>query len=261
MSELAGNKMLGEESWRVLRVMSEFVEAFETLSRVGPAVSIFGSSRLPPSDRYYEMAVRCAARLVEHDFAVITGGGPGIMEAANKGACEASGTSVGLNICLPREQAPNPFQNVELTFRYFVIRKVMFVKYARGFIIFPGGFGTMDEFFESLTLIQTLKIVPFPVVLIGSDFWSGLLDWMRAEMDLHFHTISDEDFDLFHLTDDVDEAVSIIHETFLGRRRAAERLPRFTTDEEVPTGEGTRLGVEPHRGGRTRRKYEEEQSR
>ncbi len=158
---------------------------------------------------------------------------------------------------LPVEQAANPYQNVELDFRYFFIRKVMFVKYARGFIIFPGGFGTMDEFFESLTLIQTLKVVPFPVVLIGADFWSGLLDWMRTVMEQQFHNISPEDFDLFHLTDDEDEAVSIVHETHLGRRRAASRLPRFKTDRvEVETGEGTRLGVEPRRGGRTREEYD-----
>lgn len=257
MTQPTDTDTLARESWRVLRVMSEFVDSFETMARVGPAVSIFGSARTPPSDRYYEMAVRCAGKLVEREFAVITGGGPGVMEAANKGALEAGGTSVGLNICLPHEQVPNPYQNVELSFRYFFARKVMFVKYANGTIIFPGGFGTMDEFFESLTLMQTLKIVPFPVVLIGRDFWSGLLDWIRDVMDRDFHTISAQDFELFHLTDDVDEAVTIIHETFIGKRRAASRLPRFKTDELVPTGEGTRLGVEPRRGGRTQPTYEE----
>ncbi|MHC4101955.1 MAG: LOG family protein [Planctomycetota bacterium] len=248
---------LGQESWRVFRVMSEFVEAFETLARVGPAISIFGSARIPAGDPYYEKAVQCGAKLVAQDFAVITGGGPGIMEAANKGASEAGGTSVGLNISLPMEQAPNPYQNVELDFRYFFIRKVMFVKYARGFIIFPGGFGTMDEFFESLTLIQTLKVVPFPVILIGVDFWSGLLDWMRNVMEQQFHNISPEDVDLYHLTDDVDEAVDIVHETHLGKRKAASWLPRFKTDlAEAGTGEGTRLGVEPRRGGRIRETYD-----
>jgi uncharacterized protein (TIGR00730 family) len=223
----------------------------------GPAISIFGSARLPAGDPYYEKAVRCGAGLVKRDFAVITGGGPGIMEAANKGALEAGGTSIGLNISLPMEQAPNPYQNVELDFRYFFIRKVMFVKYAQGFINFPGGFGTMDEFFESLTLIQTLKVVPFPVVLIGSDFWSGLLDWMRDVMEQKFHNISPEDLDLFHLTDDVEEAIDIVHETHIGKRKAASWLPRFKTDEvEVEMGEGTRLGVEPRRGGRIREEYD-----
>ncbi|MHC5002090.1 MAG: LOG family protein [Planctomycetota bacterium] len=252
--EAMGRKeALSHESWRVLRIMSEFVEAFDTMASLGPAVSIFGSARTLPGDPYYRLAVDCAARLAQHGFTVITGGGPGIMEAANKGAADAGGVSVGLNIALPMEQLPNVYQNVELDFRYFFIRKVMFVKYARGFVIFPGGFGTMDEFFESLTLIQTLKIVPFPVVLIGTDFWSGLIDWLHEVMDEKFHTISPSDFELFHLTDDVDEAVQIINETFLGKRRAAESLPRFETDEDVPTGEGTRSGVEPRKAGRARR--------
>ncbi len=237
----------GDESWRVFRIMSEFVEAFETLGSLGPAVSIYGSARLSSTDRYYQMAQRCAALLVKRDFAVITGGGPGIMEAANKGAVEAGGTSVGLNISLPREQVANPYQTVELDFRYFFVRKVMFVKYANGIVIFPGGFGTLDEALESLTLIQTLKIVPFPVVLIGTDFWSGFLAWVREVMDERFHTISPEDFELFHLTDDVEEAADIIHETFLGKRTCAERLPRFETDEVLPTGEGTRLGIKARR--------------
>ena len=247
---------LSMESWRVLRIMSEFVDAFETMIRIGPAISVFGSARTPPDDPYYALAVECGRKLVEKDFAVVTGGGPGIMAAANKGALEAGGTSVGLNITLPTEQIPNPFQNVELDFRYFFIRKVMFVKYACGFIIFPGGFGTMDEFFESLTLIQTLKSVPFPVVLIGKKFWSGLLDWMHSVMEEQFQTISPEDFDLFHLTDDLDEAVSIVHETYLGKRTAGEKLPRFAEDAEPPAGEGTRLGIEPRKGGRLRKDYE-----
>ncbi len=240
---------LRQESWRVLRIMSEFVEAFETMVRLGPAVSVFGSARTPPTDRYYQLAYDLGARLAKKEFAVVTGGGPGIMEAANRGALESGGTSVGLNITLPIEQTPNRYQNVELDFRYFFIRKVMFVKYAKGFVIFPGGFGTMDEFFESLTLIQTLKAIPFPVVLIGTDFWGGLVDWMRANLDERFHTISPEDFELFHLTDDVDEAVRIVHESFIGKRKAAEWLPRFTGDEEVGTGEGTRTGVEPRKAG------------
>ena len=240
---------LKHESWRVFRIMSEFVEAFDTLAQLGPAVTLFGSARTPPTDRYYQMAVECGAKLVERDFAVITGGGPGIMEAANKGAHEAGGTSVGLNITLPMEQMPNPYQNVELDFRYFFVRKVMFVKYARGFIIFPGGFGTMDEFFEALTLIQTLKVVPFPVVLIGSDFWAGLLDWIRGTMQEKYATISPQDFNLFHVTDSVEEAVDIVYETHIGKRRAAAELPRFVSDEQTPTGEGTRRGVQPRRLG------------
>lgn len=244
------------ESWRVFRIMSEFVEAFETLSRLGPAVSVFGSSRTPPADRYYRLAVECGGQLVKKDFAVITGGGPGIMEAVNKGAAEAGGTSVGLNIALPMEQVPNIYQNVELDFRYFFIRKVMFVKYARGFIIFPGGFGTMDEFFESATLMQTLKVAPFPVVLIGSDFWGDLMKWMRSTLLEKFKTISPEDFDLFHLTDSVEEATEIIHEAHIGKRKIAQALPRFPDDEhEWKTGEGTRIGVEPRRGGRARKPY------
>jgi uncharacterized protein (TIGR00730 family) len=182
--------------------------------------------------------------LVGRGFPVITGGGPGIMEAGNKGALEAGGVSVGLNITLPREQEPNPYQSIELSFRYFFIRKVMFVKYARGFIIFPGGFGTMDEFFEALTLMQTLKIVPFPVVLVGKEFWSGLLDWFRKTLDEKYHTISPGDFKLFHLTDDVDEAVRIVHESFVGTMEVAEGLPRFATDIEArESGEGTRRGI------------------
>ena len=258
MEEISHKEALRHEAWRVFRVMSEFVDAFETLATVGPAVSVFGSSRTPSTDRYYQMATRCAAKLVEKDFAVITGGGPGVMEAANKGAAEAGGTSVGLNISLPREQVPNAYQNVEVNFRYFFIRKVMFVKYARAFIIFPGGFGTMDEFFESLTLMQTLKVVPFPVILMGTDFWSGLIDWLRTVLHERFHTVSAEDFELFHLTDDEDEAIRIVYETHIGKRKAASRLPRFVSDEAVPTGEGTRLGVEPRRGGRTRQEYVEE---
>jgi len=247
---------LRHESWRVFRIMSEFVEALETMVRIGPAVSVFGSARTPKDDRYYALADECGRKLVERDFAVITGGGPGIMEAANKGAAEAGGTSVGLNIALPMEQVPNPYQNVEVDFRYFFIRKVMFVKYARGFIIFPGGFGTMDEFFESLTLMQTLKVVPFPVVLIGSDYWQGLIDWMRNVMFEQFETIGAEDFDLFHLTDDVDEAVKIVYETHIGKRTAGPRLPRFAGDEEAREGEGTREGIEPRKGGRLREQYE-----
>ena len=246
---------LRHESWRVFRIMSEFVEAIEIMVRVGPAVSVFGSARTPRDHPYYLTAVECSRKLVEKGFAVITGGGPGIMEAANRGAAEAGGTSVGLNISLPMEQLPNPYQNVELDFRYFFIRKVMFVKYARGFIIFPGGFGTMDEFFESLTLMQTLKIEPFPVILLGRSYWGGLLEWMHKVLYHEFGAISDSDFDLFHVTDDIDEAVQIVHETHLGIRKAGPKLPRFAEDEEARTGEGTRHGIEPRKGGRLRAPY------
>jgi uncharacterized protein (TIGR00730 family) len=237
------------KSWRVFRIMSEFVEAFDTLARLGPSVTVFGSARTAPTDHYYQQAVLCGEKLANKGFAVITGGGPGIMEAANKGAMAANGVSVGLNISLPTEQVPNPFQNVELDFRYFFIRKVMFVKYARGFIIFPGGFGTMDEFFEALTLIQTLKVAPFPVVLIGTDFWRGLLDWLTGTMLQRYRTIGAEDFNLFHLTDDVDEAVQIVYETHTGQRQFAAHVPRFGSDEIIPTGEGTRIGIRPRKSG------------
>lgn len=243
------------ESWRVFRIMSEFVEATEIMTHVGPAVSVFGSARTAREHPHYLMAVKCAQKIVKNGFAVITGGGPGIMEAANRGAAEAGGMSVGLNISLPMEQVPNPYQNVEVDFRYFFIRKVMFVKYARGFIIFPGGFGTMDEFFESLTLMQTLKIEPFPVVLVGKDYWGGLLDWIRKVLLEEYGAISAHDFDLFHLTDDIDEAVRIVQETHLGIRKAGPKLPRFAEDEQAKTGEGTRHGIEPRKGGRLRAPY------
>ena len=194
--------------------------------------------------------------LVAKDYAVITGGGPGIMEAANKGAHAAGGTSVGLNISLPMEQDPNPYQNVELDFRYFFVRKVCFVKYACGFIIFPGGFGTLDEFFESLTLMQTLKIAPFPVVAVGRDYWEGLLDWLRAVVLEKFGHIGTPDLDLFYLTDSAQEAVDIIYETQIGKRPLAQQLPRFSSDEIEDSGEGTRVGIERRKGGRVGKPYE-----
>ena len=236
------------ESWRVLRITGEFVDAIDTLCKLPPAVSVFGSARLPEDNKYYKSAQECGKLLVEAGFVVITGGGPGIMEAANRGAFEAKGTSVGLNISLPQEQQGNSYQTVELDFRYFFIRKVMFVKYARGFIIFPGGFGTLDEFFESLTLMQTLKIKPFPVVLVGTDYWSGLVDWMKTRLVEMFETIEESDLDLFKIVDDPAEAVKIVQDDFTGRKLAAEKLPRFDTDEDEPTGEGTRLGIRPRRG-------------
>ena len=258
MAEPTHKESLQHESWRVFRIMAEFVESFETMTRLGPCVSVFGSARTPPDDPFYTLAENCGRLLAAKELAVMTGGGPGIMEAANKGAFQAGGTSVGLNIALPLEQVPNRFQNVEMDFRYFFVRKVCFVKYAVGFIIFPGGFGTMDEFFESLTLIQTLKIEPFPVVVVGTDFWSGLLDWMRTVMLSRRHTIDADDMDLFHLTDDPEEAVQIIHESHIGERLVAEQLPRFKTDEAEQSGEGTRVGIERRKGGRLRRSYDPE---
>jgi uncharacterized protein (TIGR00730 family) len=171
-----------QDLWRIFRVMAEFVEGFDELGSVGPAVSIFGSARTKPDDRYYKLAMATSSAIVKAGFAVITGGGGGIMEAANKGATEAGGKSIGLNIELPMEQIPNEYQNLSLHFRYFFCRKVMFLKYAHGFVVFPGGFGTMDEFFESLVLIQTLKQASFPVILMGSSYWSGLVNWMKEEM-------------------------------------------------------------------------------
>jgi hypothetical protein len=198
-----------EESWRIFRIMAEFVEGIEALSDVRNAVSIFGSARAGADDPYYQKAEHIARHLAEKGFSVITGGGPGIMEAANKGAAEAGGTSVGMNIHLPFEQKPNPYANVTLDYKYFFIRKVMFVKYAMAYIVLPGGFGTMDELFEALTLIQTKRIRSFPVVLMGSEYWGGLLDWLKKTM-LGAGKISQDDFDYIQVIDDPDEVVKHI---------------------------------------------------
>jgi len=198
-----------EESWRIFRIMAEFVEAIETLSRVKHAVSIFGSARTAPDDPYYQKAEILARLLAQKGFSVITGGGPGIMEAANKGAAEAGGRSVGMNIRLPFEQKPNPYANINIDYRYFFTRKVMFVKYAMAYVVLPGGFGTLDELFEALTLIQTKRIKGFPVILMGSEYWKGLLDWLRKTM-LHGNKISPADLELFQIIDDPEEAVKHI---------------------------------------------------
>lgn len=198
-----------DESWRIFRIMAEFVEAIETLSSVKHAVSIFGSARTKPDDPYYQKAELLARRLVEKGFGVITGGGPGVMAAANKGAAEAGGQSVGMNIRLPFEQKPNPYANVSIDYKYFFIRKVMFVKYAVAYVILPGGFGTMDELFEALTLIQTKRIKGFPVILMGSEYWKGLFDWLRKTM-LRDNKISPDDLELIQIIDDPDEAVKHI---------------------------------------------------
>ncbi len=193
--------MPSEEPWRIFRIMAEFVEGFEELSNVGPAVSIFGSSRTGPGHKYYQLAQDTAHEIARAGFAIITGGGGGVMEAANKGAAEAGGKSIGLNIDLPEEQIPNKYQNLSLHFRYFFCRKVMFLKYANGFVVMPGGFGTMDEFFESLVLIQTLKQADFPVILMGSEFWEGLLSWVKDRMLNKDQYISPEDLDVFSIED------------------------------------------------------------
>jgi uncharacterized protein (TIGR00730 family) len=195
-----------EESWRIFRIMAEFVDAIETLSEVRHAVSIFGSARTKPGDPSYQMAETLAGLLAEQGFGVITGGGPGVMEAANKGAAEVGGQSVGMNIRLPFEQKPNPFANINIDYKYFFIRKVMFVKYAMAYVILPGGFGTMDELFEALTLIQTKRIKPFPVILMGSEYWKGLVDWLKKTM-LRDDKISPDDLELIKIIDDPHEAV------------------------------------------------------
>jgi len=203
------NGVVGD-SWRMFRIMGEFVEGFDSLSAVNiPAVTIYGSARTPVDHPWYEMTVDIAARLVEEGYGVITGGGPGIMEAANKGASEAGGLSVGLNISLPHEQAPNPYANMSIEFKYFFVRKVMFMKYSMAFICMPGGFGSMDELFESLTLIQTQRIKPFPIILVGSSFWGGLIDWIKDQF-LANGTISENDLDLIHIIDEPDEVIELI---------------------------------------------------
>jgi len=197
------------DPWRVLRIQSEFVDGFGTLAELGPAISIFGSARTSVDDPVYAATETLAAKLVAAGVAVITGGGPGVMEAANKGAAEAGGVSVGLGIELPFESSLNAYVNLGINFRYFFARKTMFVKYAQGFVVLPGGFGTLDELFEALTLVQTRKVTSFPVVLFGSTYWAGLLGWLR-ETALEHGTISARDLDMFTVTDDVDEAVQAV---------------------------------------------------
>lgn len=204
------------DTWRMFRIMAEFVEGFEELKDCSPAVSIFGSARCGQDHPVYHKTEEIACRLVKEGFSVITGGGPGVMEAANKGAAEAGGKSVGLNIEIPFEQKPNDYANRRLSFRYFFVRKVMFVKYSFGFVIMPGGFGTMDELFEALTLIQTDKIEPFPVVLYGSRFWKGLLDWIRDTL-IREERISPQDLDLIQVVDDVEDVVRVIRDFYENR--------------------------------------------
>jgi len=209
------NEIKTNNSWSILRIVSEFVDGYETMAKIGPCVSIFGSARTHPNNKYYKMATEIAAKLVQHGYGVITGGGPGIMEAGNKGAYQEGGKSVGLNIDLPFEQFHNKYIDSDklLNFRYFFARKVMFVKYSQGFIVMPGGMGTLDELFEALTLIQTKKIGRFPIVLVGESFWSGLLDWIKGTV-LEEKNISPKDLDLINVVDTPDEAVKVIDEFY-----------------------------------------------
>ncbi|HWY38067.1 MAG TPA: TIGR00730 family Rossman fold protein [Bacteroidia bacterium] len=199
------------DSWQIFRIMSEFVDGFERMARIGPCVSIFGSARTKPENPYYKLAEEIAYKLTMEGYGVITGGGPGIMEAANKGAKKGNGKSVGLNIELPFEQKPNDFIDLDksINFHYFFVRKTIFLKYSQGFIALPGGFGTMDELFESLTLVQTHKIGEFPVVLVGKKYWSGLIDWIKATM-VSEGNVGIADLDYFHVVDTADEAVKVI---------------------------------------------------
>ena len=208
-SQYVIDDITAKESWRLFRILSEFVEGFEVLPEVAPAVNIFGSARTKPGDEYYKFTEELASELAKRGFSIITGGGPGIMEAANKGASEAGGTSVGLNIELPHEQKPNDYANIKLNFRYFFCRKVMFVKYAMAYVVLPGGFGTLDELFEALTLIQTDRIKPFPVILVGKEYWAGLIDWIKKRVEKE-GKISKDDMDIFKLEDDIESIIKII---------------------------------------------------
>lgn len=203
-----------EECWRMFKIMSEFVEGFEQLADVGPAVSVFGSARTLPKHSNYRQALYLGKLLAKNDITVITGGGPGIMEAANRGAKEAGGRSIGLNITLPMEQKPNDYATELVSFKYFFVRKVMLIKYARAFVVFPGGFGTMDELFEAITLIQTHKMKPFPIILYGSHFWRNLNNWFSDEL-LSAGLVAEKDLDLFHICDDIEEIVALVKKCIL----------------------------------------------
>jgi len=210
------NEVKTNDSWAIFKIMGEFVNGYEKLSRIGPCVSIFGSARTKPEDKYYKLAVQISKKITENGYGVITGGGPGIMEAGNKGAHLAGGTSVGLNITLPFEQHDNPYidSDKSIDFDYFFVRKVMFVKYSQGFVVMPGGFGTLDELFEAITLIQTHKIGKFPIILVGTEFWKGLLDWVKSTLlDAHSN-INAEDIDLIHLVDTEDEVLEVLNEFY-----------------------------------------------
>lgn len=215
------------EAWRVFRIQAELIDGIESLKDLGPAVSIFGSARIPADSPYYQDAITVAANLSKAKYSVISGGGPSIMEAANKGAFKQGGHSVGLNIELPHEQTPNHTQDISLTFRYFFVRKLMFVKSSMGYVVFPGGFGTLDEFFEALTLIQTKKIRQFPVILYGSEFWAGLIDWLKARV-LELGCIDEDDLDLFYIVDSPEEVLPIIDKHHKHLTEFPEHDHRFT---------------------------------
>ena len=233
-----------QDTWRVFRIMSEFVEGFEVMSSVGTGVSIFGSARTPRNHKDYEMARSLGRMLAKEGFGIITGGGPGIMEAANRGAREAGGVSVGLNIMLPHEQMANPFITRRIDFRYFFVRLVMFVKYACSFVCFPGGYGTLHEFYNAMTLIQTGKTLKFPVILMGRHYWKGLVDWMKkATLEGDYPMISPQDVDLFHITDNLYEAVEIIKAARVSDAAMLAAIPGATAHS--PTGEGTVAGKPP----------------
>ena len=210
------NENKAHSSWQIFKIMAEFVQGFETLAKLGPCISIFGSARTKPDTKYYELAVEIAKRLAEEGFGIITGGGPGIMEAANKGASMANGRSVGLNISLPFEQTSNPYidRDTIIDFDYFFVRKVMFTKYAQGFIMMPGGWGTMDEFFEVATLVQTRKFLQAPMICVGTEYWSGLFKWMKETMLETEHNLSPGDLDLIKIFDTPDEVVNYIDDFY-----------------------------------------------
>ena len=206
------NEIKTNDSWAIFKIMGEFVSGFEKMSKIGPCVTIFGSARTKPDNQYYLLAEKIAKRIVESGYGVITGGGPGIMEAGNKGAHLGGGTSVGLNIELPFEQHDNPYidSDKSLDFDYFFVRKVMFVKYSQGFVVMPGGFGTLDELFEAITLIQTHKIEKFPIILVGTEFWTGLMDWIKTKLLSEFGNISEKDLELINIVDTEDEVINIL---------------------------------------------------
>ena len=206
------NEIKTNDSWAIFKIMGEFVNGYEKMSQIGPCVSIFGSARTKPDNKYYKLTEDVAKKIVEHGYGIITGGGPGVMEAGNKGAHLAGGTSVGLNIHLPFEQHDNPYidSDKNINFDYFFVRKVMFVKYSQGFVVMPGGFGTLDELFEAITLIQTNKIDKFPIILVGRDFWSGLVDWVRTTLLDSFQNISAGDIDIIQVVDTADEVIEIL---------------------------------------------------
>jgi uncharacterized protein (TIGR00730 family) len=225
MEEKSWTEIKSNDSWGLFKIMAEFVKGYEKLAKIGPSVCVFGSARTKPKNKFYKMAEDVGKKLTQHGYGVITGGGPGIMEAANKGAFEAGGRSIGCNIKLEFEQSPNPFIEADkiLTFDYFFVRKVMFMRYSQGFIVFPGGFGTFDELFESITLIQTKKIAKFPIIMVGKEYWTGMKEWVEEKVMNEQHNISPKDMDIFHIVDTTDEAINVINEFY----KKYEHKPNF----------------------------------